>query len=335
MKRPLLSLTTVGLSIRDETLVKSMLQVVAGKTASAWTFSDGLDVDLAFCNPQSALVLVLTNRANETGRPHCVALVRDGACAQPLATSIHAPLQVGAFISLLDSVSASAVRDRAAPALAPTPRPTSTLMPMLVDDTSESGDGFAETVRRLAKEHTAGTWRISHAGLDAVLLMPERRVVLSVPLGADAAAALAGNAGCAAPLWLDATDAAHVREAPSTLPLERLLWMVGLHAPRAAQPQWLATARVRLRQWPDFGRVGMVPAHLALSALLAHAPHDAAELAAASGNELADVEAFLGACAASGLLDIEPGPAPTTPAVAPRRVSRLFQRLRGALGIGG
>src|SRR6187431_1611259 len=102
-----LTLTTIGLSIRDEMRVKSMLQLVEGKTAATWTYVEEAAADLAICEPDSTLARAVIRQATQRGRPRCVSLVRQGVTPPEDSETVSAPLRVSDFISMLDATLAA------------------------------------------------------------------------------------------------------------------------------------------------------------------------------------------------------------------------------------
>ena len=65
--RPTMTLTTLGLSLRDETLVKSLLNIVGGNTRAQWRFVDEIDADLALCDPASPFARMALQKSERSG----------------------------------------------------------------------------------------------------------------------------------------------------------------------------------------------------------------------------------------------------------------------------
>lgn len=85
------------------------------------------------------------------------------------------------------------------------------------------------------------------------------------------------------------------------LPLDELLWSIGLHAVREHPAN--AQERRRLRQWPDFSRLPHTSAHLKACTALTAGALNVRELAAASGMTERESDHFLQACQLCGLLE--------------------------------
>lgn len=320
-----LALTTVGLSVTDETLVKSMLRIVYGKTSARWKYTDDIDADLVLCDPQSSLLAIVLGRAAQSRRPRCVAFIRNGQSPFPLTQSIHAPLRLGPFMDMLEASTGNAVEPEAA-----------TLRIAQAADPLEGGIAcLAERLRRVQAETDAtGVWRIECAGEIVHVFLPERRFELSTPLDSTLAAHLAANTRALQAVRLDPATEAQVRAVASPRPLDELLWLLGLHAAPDTYPPWLAEESLLLRQWPDMGRLGAARAHMALCALMARQPQRCADLAVATAQPLSQVLAFAHACALTGLLERHRPAQIAAPSMA-RRVSGLFRSMRSALGMGG
>jgi len=113
-------LTTVGLPLRDELLIKSLIQVIGTKTVDDWTFYEGFEADVALCNPNSNLAGVALRRAGQSAAPTCVSVVHDGDDSLPGTKVLHAPIKSSEFIALLNDISRSTdhIRRDAAPATA-------------------------------------------------------------------------------------------------------------------------------------------------------------------------------------------------------------------------
>lgn len=107
MKSRRLTLTTIGLPIRTELRLKSLLTIVNMTTVDQWLFSDGNDADLAICEPTSALTQLAVKRSQLTGSPRCVSLVKDEGQAIENTLTIRDPIRPADFVTLLNAVSDS------------------------------------------------------------------------------------------------------------------------------------------------------------------------------------------------------------------------------------
>ena len=58
-----LTLTSIGLPVRAELRLKSLLEVVSSKTTDHWAFVEQGDAHVAICDPASALSSVTMKRA--------------------------------------------------------------------------------------------------------------------------------------------------------------------------------------------------------------------------------------------------------------------------------
>jgi hypothetical protein len=76
-----LTLTSIGLPVRAELRLKSLLEVVNAKTADRWSFIEQGDAHVAICDPASALSFVTMKRL-ASGATRFFSLVED-ACGTP------------------------------------------------------------------------------------------------------------------------------------------------------------------------------------------------------------------------------------------------------------
>ncbi len=352
-----MTLTVLGLSLRDETLVKSLLNVVGGNTSAEWRFVDELDADLALCDPQSSFARIALEKSALSGRPYCVALLYGQDTASPLTRSIRAPLRVSEFVEMLDalsdfggmqgdvrtpSIQNSSSNNSHASNLHTSNLHTSNLH---ANNTRiEQRPPLIDTLRELVAAHDASqppaVWRIETCGLSLNLMLPERKYVLSDhQITVDALVTLALSARVDNVMRLDPTDADAARAATTVQAWDLLLWRFGLRVPPDADMPWFKDdVALRLKRWPDLGRLGAQKSHLVLAALMTKASWRSDTLLEASGQTLAEMQAFVSACGFCGLLDIQNVPSlKTVPPVASRRlgVSGLFRSLRSALRMGG
>ncbi len=347
-----MTLTALGLSLRDETLVKSLLNVVGGSTRAEWRFVDEIDADLALCDPKSSFARIALDKSARSGRPYCVALLYGQDSAGPLKQSIRAPIRIGEFVEMLDALSDLDHTSPAALAQAALSglgdvrdvieRPAVDHSPAN-DDRIEKGQSLTDVLCQLAVDSDASqppaVWRIQIGGFALDVLLPERRFVMRDPeMTIDALVDVALRAHVDNLIRLDKTDAEAARAAPMDKASDVLLWRIGLRmTPDVGMPWFKDDIALRLKRWPDFGRLGAQKSHLALAALLTKASWRSDALLEASGQTLAELRSFVSACGLCGLLDIQNVPSLKVVApVASRRlgVSGLFRSLRSALRMG-
>ncbi len=335
-----MTLTTLGLSLRDETLVKSLLNVIGGNTHAQWRFVDEIDADLALCDPDSPFARMALLKSQRFGRPCCVALLHGDASPSPLLHAIRAPLRVGELLEMLDAMSEHGnilpLADARRPVLS---ADSAAFSPSTAP---ARGQRLVDVVRELIEASdgtsTHAAWRIEIGGFSLDLLLPERRYVMrgsEMTIDALVDVALFNPVGNVK--RLDRDSIGTPQTAPMSKPLETLLWRIGLRmVPNHSMPWLQSDAVLRLKRWPDFGRLGTHKAHLALAALMTKASWRTDALLETSGQPLDEVQSFLSACGVCGLLDIEHVAVPAAAPPAPRRlgVSGLFRNLRNALRMG-
>ena len=188
---------------------------------------------------------------------------------------------------------------------------------------------------RMRAEAAGAVWRFEWGGRAFDVFFPERAYRYDGDASTDMLMAMGVSMPVGPARRLGPAEAVSARHVGHQKPLDPLLWRIGLHMPpRAAMPWAVPGIRVRLRRWPDFGHLGAHRPHFAIAAHMSRSAWAADELARASGQDLADVHAFLNACGLCGLIEVEHGAPPASPPEPPQRVSGLFRRLRDALGIG-
>lgn len=333
--RRVMTLTTLGLSLRDETLVKSLLSVVAAQTRAEWRYVDEIDADLALCDPASPFMRMGIHRFEREGRPLCVALGghHDAPGAVPLR-SIRAPLRVREFMDLLDATSDP---ERALPAPASASASSSAAGPEARSETLVETLRACAAATRAAEQPSA--WRIGIGGHRVDVLFPEGRYVASAPeLTVDALVDLALSFRVETVVRLDRTETQASHPAIAARSLDLLYWRIGLRMPPEPGAPWLGDGvALRLSRWPDFGHLGGNRGHLALAALMTRTAWRPADLIETSGQSRQELHAFLGACALCGLLLVDKVVPDAAPPQAPARrlgVSGLFRSLRNALRMG-
>ncbi|MBX3713209.1 MAG: hypothetical protein KF800_14705 [Lysobacter sp.] len=363
------TVTAMGLPARDEAELRRLLEIVAGLTRAHWSFLDAIDADVAFCEPRSALARVYLHHRNVPGVPVCIAL---GAGGEDLPWPHRVPLpldpsRLQAVLDRIDALEAGAIAeagdDADATALDPdagtqaaeveVAPPTASAIALMTDPASpegvamdidrgevvDFGRDFIEAAcavqARMRDEAAGAVWRFEWGGRAFDVFFPERAYRYDGDASTDMLMAMGVSMPVGPARRLGPAEAVSARHVGHQKPLDPLLWRIGLHMPpRAAMPWTAPGIRVRLRRWPDFGHLGAHRPHFAIAAHMSRSAWAADDLARASGQDLADVHAFLNACGLCGLLEIEQGAQPAPPPEPPQRVSGLFRRLRDALGIG-
>lgn len=310
-------LAAAGLLLRDDLLVHSLVQVIRTKTADAWTIHNGFEADVILCNPDSSLAGVALRRA---GASACISVVHDGQLPLPCTKVLHAPIKSHELIALLNEVPHLPSRDRA---------------DALQHAGSDSNSGIAESLYELMRSKSPDL-HVVESDAGTLLITPASRSA-----NVDAPFAEADIQS-----WLEAgqvrvrrVDGPLVQHAPESQSIDPLLWSLGLTRTYGqllhAVP---AEAKLKLKHWPDFGRLAHQALHFRLAALLARGGYTAQELAVASGYPIAEVSAFINACAMCDLLCIGDAakfvaPFPAVAMSGGRRYSSILRTIRSALGL--
>jgi len=333
-----LTLTTIGLSIRDEMRVKSMLQLVEGKTAATWTYVDEAAADLAICEPESTLARAVIRQATQRGRPRCVSLVRQGVTPPEDTESVTAPLRVSDFISMLDATLASA-QD------IDTSLTTQELVAAAQAEAVAQNEGFvlAHTLREIVAKDSQRTHLIRRGDLLVYVLPSQSTVFANQDLSPELISQLAQASSA-----LDVTELKPDEALPEgelrRHSLQYLLWNCGQLGTTTDLLPWLPRmARFRLHRWPDFGRLGHKTWQVRLTSILINNAYTLQQMTNIAAQPVANIRGFLNACSLCGLLTHEAlasevlaeSTQPAEPAAKPTsRWSGLLRSIRNALHIG-
>ncbi|MCB1552791.1 MAG: hypothetical protein KDJ14_03195 [Xanthomonadales bacterium] len=307
---------TVGLDVDARTALRSMMDVLRGRTRSTWISGEPDRADLVFLGAHGS-----EHEARDLEHVrHVVRVARSGTGTAGFAMHMDYPFRVFQLLSVLQEIDQD-VADRA-------PQDTPNEAP---DDPDWM---LFDALHRLSTRQGSGRWLSTGADDTEVLFVRDDLREYVATQGMLAA--------------VEAGELPHRRLQPSPEPpielprrdASRLLWTVGLRAGRGElSPTLDAATHYRLSAWPDFGRLRAEPTHLRLCALLAAQAYRPSELIAqlGGGAQARQVHRFLNACAASGLLCIDRpvagrGAVPSNEASV-GFVGGLVARLRQRLGL--
>lgn len=334
MKARLLTLTGVGLPVRAELRLKSLLEIVNARTADRWSFVERDDVHVAICNPSSAL-LALAMKRSAAGATRFYSLVEDSSLAAAGTGVIRDPIRANDLIELLNLVSSTMsceVPEREWAALASTNTAS-----------SDGRDVFpvAVALRGLARAETQTVYALEAGTVSLHVVPATRTVLLSRALDLDGILRLAAPGVSISIRELPATHARVLADGGAqTCKLDALLWRLGLHGDKSRLlPELPADACFKLRRWPDFGRIEHTADHLRLAARLARQQTTVLELAMAAALPVSTVNSFINACCLCELVEVQLDGAKraargATLAAQPTRYIALFQTIRSVLRFG-
>lgn len=339
MTRRQLTLTTIGLSIRDEMRVKSMLQLVEGKTAATWTYVDEAAADLAICEPESTLARAVIRQATQRGRPRCVSLVRQGTTPPEDIESVSAPLRVSDFISMLEATLASQGDVDAS-------LTTQQLVAAAQAEAVAQNEGFllAHALRDIVAKNSQLTYLIKRGNLLIYVQPAQATVLASQDLSPELISELAQISN-----GLEVTELRPDEALPAEGELRRhslqyLLWNCGQLGPTTDLLPWLPRlARFRLHRWPDFGRLGHKTWQVRLTSILINNAYTLQQMTNLAAQPVANIRGFVNACSLCGLLThealateliVESAQTAAPAAKYASRWSGLLRSIRNALHIG-
>lgn len=331
MKARNLTLTSIGLPVRAELRLKSLLEVVSSKTTDQWSFVEQGDAHVAICDPVSALSSV-TMKRGASGATRFFSLVEDASLAAVGTSVIRDPIRASDLIELLNLVSSTLSCEAPHKEWA-----------ALSSATSTSVDGrdvfpVAVALRGLARGKGQAVY-VLQAGAFEMHVMPATRIVHLIEPVDDAG--LRGLAAPGVPISIRELPVTQSGElVAQTCKIDELLWRLGLHGEKSRLlPELPADASFKLRRWPDFGRIEHLPEHLRLAARLVRQKSTVLELAIAAGLPVSNVNSFINACCLCELIEVHAveyavrTTSASTPA-PPTRYAGIFRTIRSVLGFG-
>jgi hypothetical protein len=321
-----LTLTSVGLSLRAELRLKSLLEVVNARTTDHWSFVEQGDAHVAICDPDSALSSVTMKRSAAT---RFISLVEDVSHVTAGTSVIRDPIRASDLIELLNLVSSTLSCEAPQREWAALVSATNTVV--------DGRDVFpvAVALRGLARAKGQAAY-VLQAGAFEMHVMPAARIVqLLEPVDEK------GLSGLAAPGVPISIRELPAMQAPGlvaeTRKLDELLWGLGLHGERSRLlPELPVNAAFKLRRWPDFGRIEHTPDHLKLASRLVRQKATVLELAMAAGLPVSNVNSFINACCLCDLVEVHPveRSMKAVPAAQPARYAGIFKTIRSVLRFG-
>jgi hypothetical protein len=336
-----LGITAVGLGLRDELLLKSMLRIVNGNTRDRWQYRDDLKADVALCSPQTASKLALHKSEGRSSALRCIPLLREQDRPPAGTPALRAPFRAMELRRLLDEVSSmlTARRTLAAATTSPATQSAtvSTLQPF-------KPFRFGLALNKLIERASREMHRIEAGSVILHVIPAARALLLSAPLDEESLGIVLGPRTDVRIRLVDEAEAQRViADGAKPQTIDWLLWRAGLDGPTdQLLPGLPANGEFALKRWPDFGRLKHKQSHFLMAGLLTRIPHSVDALALASSQPVSEVCAFINACALCDLIEVRdagekksPAGSQATPA-APRttRYGSVFQSIRNALRFG-
>ena len=321
-----LTLTSVGLQVRAELRLKSLLEVVNSKTTDRWSFVEQPDAHVAICDPASALSSI-TMKRGASGATRFFSLVEDETLAAAGTSVIRDPIRASELIDLLNLVSSTLSCE--------VPQREWAGLGTTTNTSIDGRDAFpvAVALRGLAKTKGHTVYSLHAGGIELHVIPAARSVRLLEPLDDDGVASLAAAGVPISIRELPAADDA----GGQIFKLDAFLWRLGLHGEKTRLlPELPVDASFKLRRWPDFGRIEHTADHLRLAARLVRQKATVLDLAMAAGLPVSVVNAFINACCLCDLVEVHAIEHATraTPAAQPARYAGIFRTIRSVLRFG-
>ncbi|HYF09414.1 MAG TPA: hypothetical protein VD970_17475, partial [Acetobacteraceae bacterium] len=188
-------------------------------------------------------------------------------------------------------------------------------------------DDFLALLNRLHWLRSIGM--VSFEGLPQICVSPGEGLYYTHAALPDIAARLAQNVYPdhvrLAPKLRQALEQAGCRDV-EPLPLKDLFWVANIRCPNPEQVARFERGAYRLRRWPDLTQLPHQRQHIAWCGLIARRPVTLHAFAAVTEAPVADLAAFLAACAALGILEVVEETAEATNQVQAPQTARSRER---------
>lgn len=317
-----MQLSSLFLSDKDETILKSLVSLLESKTQQSWSYertSEGDVVIIDLDHPQGR------DAWQEAGLEHA-GRIRVAYSADPSIPDapyhLHKPLRARELVNLLNTVPSAGsgvVPEKAEPANPVSERP---------------GQSGVQRLAHLLQDKTqTAVMRIVYQEYRVIIDKSKAHYSASHPL--DKLEPL-----CKAPLSELEVETFSPSASAKWRPLQELLWysaLVGYDG--ALKPGINAEHIFRLERWPNFKRLIHAPEHFVLSAYMTKNPADIATIHMATGLSNERINDFINACSACGFISRK---SPVQNQDADRQVtvpssherSGIFGLIRAKLGLG-
>lgn len=337
-----LGITAVGLDVRDELLLKSLLRIANEGTQDHWQFRDDLRTDVALCTPELVSSITAHTLNDGSPQPRCIPIVRDGEKEPSGTSALRAPFRIAELRQLLDEVSMLLRMKRSS--IVPNSSPasvagSSNVHPLHPFKPFRFGLALNKLMERASRE----VHRLEVGRVVLHVIPAARALLLSEPLDEGAISVLLEPRVDVRISRIEERDAQRlISDGAKPQTIDWLLWRAGLDGPlNQLLPGLSEQSQFALKRWPDFGRLKHKQSHFLMAGLLTRAAHSVDELALASSQSIAEAYAFINACALCDLIEVR------QPVVkesvrgttsSPERTTRygdVFRSIRTVLGFRG
>lgn len=315
-------LSSIGLSAKDETVLKSLIDLLGARTSEEWIYRDDVMVDALLLDFDNSEAVAAWNTKPESVRRNTIAYSSE-IPGISFARRLAKPLRAADLIAVLKDIEENPGKADKAPASS-TP-PPSTQAPSEIST-------LAECVAR----HSEGLLRLTFGDRE-VVLDRQRRCFSTSESGESLAALLAH------PFQeFQVTRGADVNLPPDGsikwLDQKALLWLVGQSGSHGRLIDGLEQGGLfRITRWPGFGLVRPSQTVLTLCSMLTRKNAMSIEdIRSVSGVPEFDIIAFINAASLTGILVAQSGDAakPDKPAAKPELPTErkgLFAKIRSRL----
>lgn len=335
-----LGITTMGLDLRDELLITSLLRVISHGTRDRWEYRDDLQADVVLCTPQTASSLALRKPDERSRTPRCIPVLRETE-HQPAGTpALRAPFRAMELRKLLDEVSSLLMTRRPlAGATTNAPVEASAINASQPFKPFRFGLALSKLIERASRD----LHRVEVGSVTLHVIPAARALLLTEALDDESLAIVLGPRTDVRIRQMDDAETQRlIARGAKPQTIDWLLWRAGLDGPTdQLLPGLPEHGEFALKRWPDFGRLKHKQSHFLMAGLLTRVAHSVDALALASSQPVADVYAFINACALCDLIEVRQEEKSVVRDTTSRqstshapRYGGLFQSIRSALRFG-
>lgn len=321
------TLSSVGLSTKDETVLKALVDLLGPRTRESWVYSSERRADAVILDTDNTQEASRWLAEQDAGVSTSIAY-SGGVSSLPAQHYLTKPLRAADLIAVLNTIV-----DRPETAASANPAAVAGA----AASATEPGAAGGQTPAQQLSDRPSGYVQITAAGETLVFDRGQRLCQSSLP-PERLRDWLQGEPADFAITWGEDPVASPGNDTGGNWRPDRdLLWTLGLHGSRGRLLRQLDPAsRFKLLRWPDPALLRLAPYCVSLCALLSRKSGVTLdEIAAASDVPRADAVSFMNAASLTGILTVRTvkidGDSPRRVAEASQR--GLFAKIRSRLKV--
>ncbi|MBO6851077.1 MAG: hypothetical protein JJ867_11535 [Marinobacter sp.] len=322
------TLSSVGLSTKDETVLKALVDLLGPRTRESWVYSSERRADAVILDTDNTQEASRWLAEQDAGVSTSIAY-SGGVSSLPAQHYLTKPLRAADLIAVLNTIV-----DRPVTAASANP---AAVAGAAASATEDPGAAEGQTPAQQLSDRPSGYVQITAAGETLVFDRGQRLCQSSLP-PERLRDWLHGEPADFAITWGEDPVASPGNDTGGNWRPDRdLLWALGLHGSRGRLLRQLDPAsRFKLLRWPDPALLRLAPYCVSLCALLSRKSGVTLdEIAAVSDVPRADAVSFMNAASLTGILTVRTvkidGDSPRRVAEASQR--GLFAKIRSRLKV--